>query len=344
MTTLSKKTAKKSNVGKRTQNYVPPTSLIATDDTKGGKMARPGMAFLYDKITQTIISQLEKGVIPWKAQYKKNGYGFPQNYCSKRPYTSINMLLLALLPYEKPYYLTLKQINQLGGRVRKGEKGHIVTFWKFPNEDKKAALLAEGKSAAPLFRFYYVWNIDQTDGIDVKLPDLDALVETNRQLQINELQEIVDRMSRDGIQISHTCPGTPCYLPRRDSIVLPTISEFRTPENYYKTMFHELVHATGHPKRLNRESIAAYVANREPNALAYAFEELIAELGTSFLLNALGVDFSERDDLLENAAAYIDHYSKLLSSDRTIIVKAASKAQAAAEYILDQRSLPDDEE
>jgi len=237
MTTLSKKTAKKSNVGKRTQNYVPPTSLTATDDTKGGKMA-----FLYDKITQTIISQLEKGVIPWKAQYKKNGYGFPQNYCSKRPYTSINMLLLALLPYEKPYYLTLKQINQLGGRVRKGEKGHIVTFWKFPNEDKKAALLAKGKSAAPLFRFYYVWNIDQTDGIDVKLPDLDALVETNRQLQINELQEIVDRMSRDGIQISHTCPGTPCYLPRRDSIVLPTISEFRTPENYYKTMFHELVH------------------------------------------------------------------------------------------------------
>jgi len=86
------------------------------------------------------------------------------------------------------------------------------------------------------------------------------------------------------------------------------------------------------------------VANREPNALAYAFEELIAELGTSFLLNALGVDFSERDDLLENAAAYIDHYSKLLSSDRTIIVKAASKAQAAADYILDQRSLPDDEE
>ena len=339
MTTVSKKTTKKTNAGKRSQNYVRPASPTATDDNKGVKMA-----FLYDKITQIILSQLEKGVIPWKAQYTKNGYGFPQNYCSKRPYTSINMLLLALLPYEKPYYLTLKQINQLGGRIRKGEKGHIVTFWKFPSEEKKAALLAEAKSAAPLFRFYYVWNIDQTEGIDFKLPDLNAFVETNRQLQVNQLQEVVNRMSRDGIQIVHVCPDTPCYLPRKDRVVIPTISEFRTPENYYKTMYHEFVHATGHPKRLNREAIAAYVANREPNPSTYAFEELIAELGTSFVLNALGVEFSQRDDLLQNAAAYIDHYSNLLSSDRTIIVKAASKAQAAADYILDQCSVPDDEE
>ena len=344
MTTLSKKTNRKTNAGKRTQHNVRPASPTTTDDNKGGKMARPGMAFLYDKITQTIIAQLEKGVVPWKAQYTKNGYGFPQNYCSKRPYTSINMMLLALLSYEKPYYLTLKQINQLGGRIKKGEKGHMVTFWKFPSDEKKAALIAEGKSAAPLFRFYYVWNIDQTEGIDFKLPDLDALVETNRQLQVNELQAVVNRMSRDGIQISHSCPDTPCYLPREDRVVIPTISEFRTPENYYKTMFHELVHGTGHPKRLNREAIAAYVVNREPNSSAYAFEELIAELGTSFVLNALGVAFSQRDDLLENAAAYINHYITLLSSDRTILVKAASKAQAAADYILGQRSVRDDEE
>ena len=340
MTRIAKKSGNKSTGRASHQKFVSQAPSTAAEG-KGGKMA-----FVYEKITQVILAQLEKGVVPWRVQYKKNGHGFPQNYCSKRPYSSVNMLLLATLPYERPYYLTMKQINTLGGRVKKGESGHIVTYWQFATDEKKAELLADGKSAAPLFRFYFVWNIEQTQDINFNLPDLDALAEKNRQLQRNDLHTVVNRMSSEGVTISHICPNLPCYIPQRDQISIPTISEFRTPENYYKTLFHELIHATGHPNRLNRETIAGYIKHIDPSTQDRAFEELIAELGTSFVLGALGVELGQADtpdpanpnrpDLVENAAAYIEHYSRLLSSDRTMIVKAASKAQAAADYVLGQ--------
>ena len=300
-------------------------------DQSGGKMA-----FLYENITQRILAALEQGVLPWEKAHTITSFELPQNYVSKRPYTSINQLTMSLGAFERPYYLTRNQINELGGKITKGQKGTVVTFWKFPSEEKKIELLSAGKTTAPLFSYYYVWNVAQIEGIDFKLPCLKTLKAEAEARQRPALNTAIDRMQADGVTINHNCLDRPCYEVIGDVVIIPRITEFKTPEHFYKTMFHEFTHASGHPRRLNRAYIAAPLLGGEKTLEGRAFEELIAELGTSFVLGGLGVDLSQHPSLLDQASSYIGSWVGLLRNDRTLIVRAASKAQAAADYILNK--------
>ena len=322
----------------RKTGKTPTTSSRKVTPTEQGKAGSrrkkaekgSGLDFIYQQVTQKILTQLEKGVKPWKKQYSGQSWQSPQNYVTKRAYTSINWLMLVMEPYPTPYYLTFKQLSDLAGTVRKGEKGHVVTYWQFPDAQKKADLLAAGRTAAPLMRYYYVWNIAQVDGIRFNLP----AAATEPVPTDERFTPLIERMQAEGLKIDNCCPQYPNYGASRDLIQIPPVADFNTPENYYKTLGHEMIHATGHPRRLNRPHIAAHARGEEGTTESRAAEELIAELGTSFVLANLGIDLESRDDLFQNAASYINSWVKLLQNDHRHIFRAAAAAQAAASYLL----------
>ena len=281
---------------------------------------------LYEQVTQRIIAQLEQGVIPWKSPYFSK-VGFPRNFVSGKPYHGINVFLLGSLRYTSPYFLTFLQAKELGGHVRKGEKGFLVI--KYGTYTKEV----EGKETEEQRKYlkgYTVFHASQIEGIQFPIP---ALPELSPSAACERAREIVAGMPkapamREGSAI-------PCYQPTTDSIHMPERCFFTSEEAYFSTLFHELTHATGHESRLARASLLenkGMDAKESAARKVYAEEELVAEMGASFLNAEAGIIDAE----LENSATYLNGWiSALKSKDaRGWIIRAASQAQKAANYIL----------
>jgi len=234
-----------------------------------------------------------------------------------KAYRGINVFLLRAMPYENAFWLTFRQALELGGNVRAGEKGCPVVFWKQNTvEDEETG---EEKSI-PLLRVYHVFNLCQCEGIRPVPPPADPLA-----TRISKPAEIAGRMPQPPV-IKHGMTSA-FYSPLRDVVGMPDRHHFDGEEEYFATLFHELVHASGHTMRLNRPTLtekAGYSSN------PYAKEELIAEMGAAFLCGQAGI----LDQTLENSAAYLNGWLQQLRSDKTLIVQAASQAQKAADFIL----------
>jgi antirestriction protein ArdC len=275
------------------------------------------MASLYETVTQRIIKELEAGAPPWIKPWKdgKTTGIMPQNAATGRPYSGVNILLLWAAReangWPTPGFMTFQQAIELKACVRKGEKGTPVIFTKRltvreDDEDKQVQMA----------RTYYVFNEAQIDGLAPK------------PAENGQVQEQPDRIPSKVDSFIHS-PGIPiryggnkaCYVPSKDFIALPEESAFRTIEHHHATALHELIHASGHEKRLNRD-----LKNRFGTE-AYAAEELIAELGSAFLCAHLGIEGELRH------SGYIEHWLKLLRSDDRAIFTAASKASQAADYL-----------
>ncbi|WP_400194277.1 ArdC family protein [Hymenobacter sp. B81] len=268
-------------------------------------------------ITNRIILALENGVTPWKKPWNA-AHGAPRNYRSKHVYTGINALLLGMLPYDQPYYLTYKQAQELGGQVRRGEKGMPVVFWKVSKKED-----AQGKEKKVAFLQYStVFNIAQIDGVEWKLPEPSSREHTPRQAA-----ERIMAGYADGPRIQYL--GSEAYYrTSTDTVTLPEASRFHSAEDFYLTAFHELVHSTGHGKRLNRPTLTEKASF---GSATYAKEELVAELGAAFLSNTAGLDLAVTEN---NTAAYIESWLQALRNDKTLIISAASQAQKALNHIL----------
>jgi antirestriction protein ArdC len=268
----------------------------------------------YDRITDRITALLEQGTVPWHKPWKART-GLPRNFVSQRPYRGINVFLLIAASYESPHWLTFRQVSQLGGSVRKGEKACPVVFWKqLKIEDKES----EKQKKIPLLRYYHVFNASQCDGLKVA----PVPVEVNG---IAKPEEIVANMPQSPV-IKHGMTKA-YYSPSEDCVGVPARERFERPEDYYSTVFHELVHSSGHEKRLKRSTLtesAGYGSN------PYCKEELIAEMGAAFLCGH--AEIGERT--IDNSAAYIKGWLEQLQSDKTLIVQAAAQAQKAADFIL----------
>lgn len=271
---------------------------------------------VYQRITDRITNLLTQGTVPWHKPWKARN-GLPRNFLSQKPYRGINVFLLLAMSYESPFWLTYRQAAQLGASVRKGEKACPVVFWKqLKIEDKESG----ATERIPLLRYYHVFNAAQCDGL--KVPS--ALAEANGN-RISKPENIVANMPqppslKHGMTLAY-------YSPREDCIGLPARERFVSEEGYFATLFHELVHSTGHEKRLNRSTLkeaTGYGSN------PYCKEELIAEMGAAFLCGH--ADIVERT--MENSAAYIQGWLSQLQSDKTLIVQAAAQAQKAADFIL----------
>ena len=259
---------------------------------------------------------LAQGTVPWQKPWKSRT-GLPRNLVSSKPYRGINVFLLLAMSYESPFWLTFRQALQLGGTVRKGEKSCPVVFWKETTiEDKESG----EPQKIPLLRYYHVFNVAQCDGLKTRTGPVTEPVNG-----ILKPDEIVAHMPQRP-EIKHGMIRA-FYSPREDCVGLPVRERFERAEGYYATLFHELIHATGHESRLNRVTLtekAGFGSN------PYCKEELIAEMGAAFLCGQ--AEISERT--IDNSAAYLNGWLEQLRNDKTLIVQAAAQAQKAADFIL----------
>ena len=274
---------------------------------------------IYETVTNKIIEHLEKGVVPWQQPW--SGGEPPQNLISKKPYRGINVLLLNTLGYSQNHFLTFHQIKELGGSVKRGEKAQIVMFWKQLERDNDKG----EKERIPFLRYYTVFNISQCTGIpESKLPKLNEI----KHEPIKECEEILSKMPNKP-EIKHEL-NRAFYNKAQDFINMPKPEIFNSSESYYATLFHEIVHSTGHEKRLNRKELLESRGMRSDN---YALEELTAEMGSSFLCNMTGIE----KDNIDNSASYINSWLERLKNDKKFIFYASSQAQKSVDFVLDVR-------
>ena len=263
---------------------------------------------VYESVTDRIVASLEKGVVPWRKPWVGGG---PINVRSGRPYRGVNIFLLGMTEYGDPRWGTYKAIQEAGGQVRKGEKSTSIILWKpvskRPTEDQ------EKGDQYMLLKMYSVFNAEQADD----LPEYQTEFEHE---PIERAQQIVDGFV--GAPAILFGGDRACYSPPLDQVRCPELGQFRTVEGYYGTLYHELVHSTGHEKRLARLEPALF--GTDP----YAREELVAEMGAAMLCGMAGIDNQDE------SASYVGGWLERLQDDRKLVVQAAAQAQKAADLIL----------
>lgn len=296
----------------------------------GNRVSKHSPRDLYQVVTDLILEKLEKGIIPWKKPW--GDLGLPCNYLTKKPYRGINLWILISQEHSMPYYLTFKQAQQLGGRVKKGSKAIPICYWNFVYRHKetgeripKELLQYYPKdlvSKISYLKEYKVFCISDIEGIEWK--------EINSKKEgipaIEQCEAIFEEMLfPPKIRVQ----GNEAYYHvKEDCITIPEMGRFERAESYYSVLFHELVHSTGSESRLGRIGIT------EPTRFgteAYSKEELIAEMGAGYLGGMTGI-LDEK--LVSNHAAYLQHWISILKKDKNLLIEAASKAQKAVDYIL----------
>lgn len=276
---------------------------------------------VYEMVTDRIIEQLEQGVIPWQKPWGGVIDG-AYNRISKKPYSLLNQMLLQ----HSGEYATFKQWSELGGHIRKGEKAEIVVFWKLQPYEAENADGEKIIKQIPLLRYYNVFHISQVDGVEPKEIDL------NEFEPIEEAERIkTEYMTRENLKILEKLTDEAFYSPAFDYIQVPYKEQYQNIEEFYSTLFHEMVHSTGHKTRLDREDVKDCMYFGSEN---YSKEELTAELGSAFLVNLLGI---ETKNSFRNSSAYIQGWLGRLRGDKKFIVSASSKAEKAVKYILNEQ-------
>jgi antirestriction protein ArdC len=275
---------------------------------------------IYSTVTDSIIDLLERDLPPWRKPWDNSGSidsALPFNAISGRHYSGINVPLLWAEGQEKGYatngWLTYKQAKDLGGYIRRGEHGRTVVFWRFQDvADKETGEVKK----VPFARAYTVFNIEQCAEIgETKAGEIPNPVEPDN---------VIAWCQSVGANIRHG-GNRACFVPSADLIQLPRPEQFHSVESYHATALHELTHWTGHKSRLDR------TFGKRFGDEAYAFEELCAELGSAFLCASVGIENAP----LQDHASYLEHWLKILRSDKRAIFTAASQAQKATDYCLE---------
>ena len=282
---------------------------------------------VYEIITERILNEIDKGTLPWHKPWKSELGEESANLVSKKGYRGINRFLLSHLPYERPYFVSYKQATDLGGNVKKGEKGTPVIFWKTGTYTKTDSNGSEHEENSFLLRYYTVFNVAQCEGLDAHLP----IITTDQPLNpVNPIESADNLVAQWATRptLAHVRGNRAYYQPSTDSIVMPERTQFSTQAEYYSTLFHELTHSTGHKDRLNRPTLvdASYFGSCN-----YSKEELVAEMGAAFLCGEAGI---ENEAVLRNSASYLDGWRKKLKADSKVVIQAAGMAQKAADLIL----------
>lgn len=284
---------------------------------------------MYQNVTDRIIAELEKGCIPWRKTW--SSYGLARNYVSGKAYRGINMLMMNFFsPHSIPYYLTFKQAKELGGIVRKGSKSQRVIYFNVIFKDsngksisrEQAERLGDSAKVIKFLKYSNVFNVEDIEGVDFQFEELQLLPNE----RISRCENLVADYPNPP-EFVEKDRGRAYYQPIQDYINMPPIEQHDSSEFYYSTLFHEMIHSTGHVKRLDREEVTT------PNkfgSVPYSQEELVAELGAAFLCHMTGI---ENESLIQNSASYIQGWLSKLKDDKQLIFKAAAQAQRAVDYI-----------
>jgi antirestriction protein ArdC len=284
---------------------------------------------LYQQVTNQIIAALEQGVRPWtkpwSADHLATRVSRPLRACGKG-YRGINVLILWLTGSargcQSPFWLTFKQALDLGGHVRKGEKGAPVCYYDTFTKETADDTGAAREEQIPFLKHYTVFNADQCDGLPAHfhppvLPEPAAETEAGR---IDAVDRFIANLGAEIIDGGNRA----CYAQNADRISMPPFATFTTPTAYYSTLLHEMVHWTKHPVRLDRDC-----GRKQWGDEGYALEELVAELGSAYLCADLEVGLSERED----HASYIASWLTVLKNDKRAIFHAAAMAERAAAWL-----------
>ena len=278
---------------------------------------------VYQIITDRIIEEMSKGIIPWQKPWHGAVDG-AVSYETGRPYSFLNQCLLGR-PGE---WLTFNQIKKLGGKIMKGAKSGIVTFVKTYVKKGKGEVI-EGEDAKDemgfVLRYYNVFHIDDCEGIPTKI---------KKEREQSDLKpiELADKVANeygereDTLKMEIKLSNRAYYSPATDTVVVPQLDQYDAVEEFYSTMFHELVHSTGVSKRCDRG--LNKVSSKHSDE--YSREELVAEMGSAMILNQLGID---NEKAFKNSVAYLQSWLSALKNDNRMIVWAASKAEKAVKYI-----------
>jgi len=270
-------------------------------------------------VADRLIAELEKGSAPWRKPW--SAPLAPRNFISKHRYQGINHVLLSCEVARRgcPYFGTLRQIRNVGGRVPDSEfmESSIVTFWKWIEVQDGNG----DNQRVPFLRYSRVWNLTQTEGIEWSIPNA-------RTVDPIEEYERIARGYRSGPPIISDGGDRCYYCPINDSVHTPIPELFGGNVGYYSSVFHELIHSTGHTSRLNRS------LSLDKDSTSYAIEELIAEAGAAFLLGAAGIDETTN---LKNNAAYLRDWMEFVQDHPRCVVTAFSQAQKAADWVLGKR-------
>lgn len=267
------------------------------------------------EITNQIISQLESVSI---GDYQKpwfNIKGLPSNPVTKSRYHGINALCLQSDKFDHLEYASYKQWQSIGAQVKQGEHGSMVVFYK-PIEIKDKQ--TEELKKIPLLKYSTVFNCSQVEGYTPKTTELN----THESI---EQAELFASNCQIATEYKH---DRACFIPSANLVQMPKLGQFNTPGDFYSVLFHEYTHATGHKSRLDRDQKGRFGGSE------YAFEELIAELGSAFTMAHLNLEQSPRTD----HAIYIKSWLQALKSDNKFIFSAAGKAQAACDYLIAQQT------
>jgi antirestriction protein ArdC len=285
---------------------------------------------IYKMITDRIIEKLEAGSIPWHKPWRS--IGAPRNLVSKKFYRGVNIWLLTAHGYTSPYWATIRQINQLGGQVRKGERSTPAVFWKIyvdgvevkaGEAEPETQETQQGRRRFVL-RYYALFNTEQCE-FPATITEKMALPEQHELDPIEACEKILAGIPNPS-EIVHAGDKA-FYSPMTDRITMPPRGLFESAEEYWSTLWHEEGHSTGHPSRLNRESIKEAAPF---GSATYSSEEIVAEMTAAYLCGTTGID----NRTIDNSVAYIDGWTKRLRADRTLIIHAAAQAQRACDYVL----------
>ena len=294
---------------------------------KAGCKRRTERRDLYKDVTDKIVKQLEAGAVPWVQPWSLAGactpFGLPENAHTKNTYSGINILLLWNAAIETGRttlkWVTFKQALELGGNVRKGERGTMVVYADsfVPKAEKeRAAQSGDDPSRVGFLKRYTVFNIDQCEGLPADLYDQAGPLPERE--TIPHAEALIKATGAD-FRIGG---DRAFYVPAHDFIQVPPQQAFFEQINYYRTCLHEIGHWTAHPSRLDRK-----LATRK-GSKDYAREELVAEMASAFVCAALGIVPTVRH------ADYIASWLQVLTEDKRAIFRAASLASKAADYIL----------
>ena len=285
---------------------------------------------LHREITKRFIDALKADRVPWIKPWKTDSGsadGFPVNAATGRRYSGINVPILWSSAIERGYgrdrWLTYRQVIKAGGYVRRGEKGTLVVFYRTIEKKKTAdesVLSDDEPKTFRIARSFTLFNVEQCEDLPASIIG-DAIVDVlDRGTEFPDVEELITRC---GVKVRHG-GNIATYDAAADVIQMPPAQDFESPEHYYATLLHELTHWSGHKKRLNR---AAIVESCPYNSRSYAFEELIAEIGSAFLCAEFGITGDLRHE------SYVADWIKLMEDAPRAIFQASATAQSAFDYL-----------
>jgi antirestriction protein ArdC len=302
---------------------------------------------VYEKINQIVIEGLQKDGLKWFKPWKDTNGDFqlPMNYVTERSYSGMNIFLLSACAREFSCneWLTFKQISALGKKLNKGSKSTSVYYFHISYRDTDTGKFyvslkalqddgldpnADNISKVFSLKEYRVFNVDQVEDLEPKrvTPKEDGTEDGLEFTPIQKAENVLNNFKT--IPDITFNENSAYYSPSKDIVNMPKQTQFVDPDSYYKTLFHELVHSTGHKSRLNRSSLNEIAHWGDA---VYAKEELVAEIGSMYLSTLCELNSKDSDD---NSSAYLQGWIKKLKESKKMAVEAMQNATKAVDYIL----------